>query len=943
MGSKFDGPLRAARRIRRIRGVLAGLAIAASALETSGVTPASASTTAAASAVPVGQFNPRLEHRATGVSHHPILPSHEGLAAAPAEPLTTSFAAAGGPPSCNAGWGSVPSSNYPANNELEAVAATSTTNMWAVGVADPVGFFQTLTEFWNGSAWTIAPSPNPNSSGTNLLNSVATTDANGSIDTWAVGGTRPGLSSGPYSTLIEHIVNNGWATVVSPNPSTGSNSLFSIKGDRANDYWAVGRSWLSSTSSTPLAEHWDGNAWTIVATPTLSPGFSQFIAVSVLSPTNVWAVGDTSTDGVTYLTLIEHYDGSSWTVSPSPQSVYGNGALFGISGSPADLYAVGVGTSPAGADQSLIEHWNGTSWATIPNAPTGADTDLFSVASISASNVWAVGTTFGGTAQQPEDSPFIAHWDGTTWTVPPQPLAVTDSTSSLFDIAAVAASDVWAVGGISVGGGYEQTLSWNYCQPPTVTSINPTSGPAPGGTSVSITGTGLIWTAGVNFGNTPASVGHGSASDTQIGVTSPPGRAGVVDVRVTYFGGESAVTPADRFTYIATVPEAPVNVAAVPRDASAIVYWHAPPSDGGVDITSYTVMPYIGGVAQTATIVTGNPPPTSTNVTRLTDGTTYAFKVSATNTVGQGPDSDPSSPVSPSATAIPNGPEISSWGPGRLDVFIKGADGALWHKFYASSLGWSGWSSLGAPTGVTLASDPVAMSWGYARIDIFVRGSDNALWHKYYDVNLGGWSAWYSHGGMLTSGPTATSWGFGRLDVFYRGTDNTLRHIFYAAFIGAWSAEYNHGGALASDPSAVSWGVGRIDVVARGNDGSLQHSDYDQSRGGWLPAWESLAGDTIQAGPTITTWGTGRLDVFTRGNDNALHHIYFYNGAWSGWSEHANPANNVLISDPGAIAWGPGRIDIFARGDNDILLHKFYDSSVGWSGWFLETLSPTPG
>jgi hypothetical protein len=290
-----------------------------------------------------------------------------------------------------------------------------------------------------------------------------------------------------------------------------------------------------------------------------------------------------------------------------------------------------------------------------------------------------------------------------------------------------------------------------------------------------------------------------------------------------------------------------------------------------------------------------------------------------------------------------NGPTISSWGRGRLDVFMKGADGALWHKFYDASVGWQGWSSLGAPPiGVTLASDPVAISWGYARIDIFVRGSDNALWHKYYDVNLGGWSGWYSHGETLTSGPTATSWGSGRLDVLYRGSDNTLRHIFYASSIGAWSGEYNHGGALASDPSAITWGYGRIDVVARGADGTLQHDDYDLSAGGWLTNWESLGGSLISR-PAITTWGPRRLDVFAVGNDNTLQHTYFYAGTWQGWSSQGTLNGTLMTSNPGAIAWSAGRLDIFVRGQGNTLWHKFYDSSVGWSGWYSESLSPVPG
>ena len=51
----------------------------------------------------------------------------------------------------------------------------------------------------------------------------------------------------------------------------------------------------------------------------------------------------------------------------------------------------------------------------------------------------------------------------------------------------------------------------------------------------------------------------------------------------------------------------------------------------------------------------------------------------------------------------------------------------------------------------------------------------------------------------------------------------------------------------------------------------------------------------------------------------------------------------MLISDPGAIASTTGRIDIFARGQNGTLLHKFYDSSIGWSDWFADSLSPAPG
>ena len=87
------------------------------------------------------------------------------------------------------------------------------------------------------------------------------------------------------------------------------------------------------------------------------------------------------------------------------------------------------------------------------------------------------------------------------------------------------------------------------------------------------------------------------------------------------------------------------------------------------------------------------------------------------------------------------------------------------------------WESLGG----VLSSGPDVCSWAAGRLDIFVRGTDDALWHKWYD---NGWSDWESLGGVLTSDPTAVSWSNGRIDVFVRGTDNALWHAW---FDGSWS------------------------------------------------------------------------------------------------------------------------------------------------------------
>ena len=89
--------------------------------------------------------------------------------------------------------------------------------------------------------------------------------------------------------------------------------------------------------------------------------------------------------------------------------------------------------------------------------------------------------------------------------------------------------------------------------PPTVTGLSPSSGPAAGGTSVTITGTGFTGATAVDFGTT-AATDVVVVNDTTITADSPAG-SGVADVTVTTPVGTSATLPADQFTYIAAAPD----------------------------------------------------------------------------------------------------------------------------------------------------------------------------------------------------------------------------------------------------------------------------------------------------------------------------------------------------------------------------------------------------
>ena len=88
---------------------------------------------------------------------------------------------------------------------------------------------------------------------------------------------------------------------------------------------------------------------------------------------------------------------------------------------------------------------------------------------------------------------------------------------------------------------------------PTVSKVSPDSGPASGGTTVTITGWMFATASSVTFGGREASsFTIGLNSNDTITAVAPPGTAGTVNVRVGDGGGASQVTVADRYTYMAS-------------------------------------------------------------------------------------------------------------------------------------------------------------------------------------------------------------------------------------------------------------------------------------------------------------------------------------------------------------------------------------------------------
>jgi PKD repeat protein len=109
---------------------------------------------------------------------------------------------------------------------------------------------------------------------------------------------------------------------------------------------------------------------------------------------------------------------------------------------------------------------------------------------------------------------------------------------------------VFASDGTSIG--TAQSITVGSPAAPAVSGLSPKSGPAAGGTSVTVTGTGFTGATAVRFGS--ASASFTVNSDTSITATSPAGISGTIDVTVATPHGTSATGKSDRFKYgLATV------------------------------------------------------------------------------------------------------------------------------------------------------------------------------------------------------------------------------------------------------------------------------------------------------------------------------------------------------------------------------------------------------
>jgi hypothetical protein len=180
-----------------------------------------------------------------------------------------------------------PNPSNSAVNVLSGVACSSATSCFAVGssfvVPDPTtSETLTLVERWDGAHWTIVPSPNVTDAFDSALADAACASA---TDCFAVGTSHTELRA---DTLTEHWDGAAWSIVSSPDPANSAdNELNAVTCPSSAGCLAVGTS-----EHGTLAERWNGSSWTIVASknPTGSTG-AALASISCPAVTRCTAVG----------------------------------------------------------------------------------------------------------------------------------------------------------------------------------------------------------------------------------------------------------------------------------------------------------------------------------------------------------------------------------------------------------------------------------------------------------------------------------------------------------------------------------------------------------------------------------------------------------------------------------------------------------------------------
>ncbi|MFZ0665127.1 MAG: hypothetical protein WAM97_05185 [Acidimicrobiales bacterium] len=312
------------------------------------------------------------------------------------------------------------------NNALNGVSCSEVNLCVAVGYRDTKtnGGSKTLVEVWNGTDWSIQPSRNSSGALGNALSGVSCTN---STFCMAVGHHSDG---GFVDSLAE--VWNGTSWSITPTPDVTDDTFLDGVSCTSTTNCVVAGYTANPHDTQTVIEAWNGATWSVDSST--DPANDSYLdAVSCANPANCQAVGYYSSSSDVLETLVESWNGKAWTTSSSPSPGTSANALLGVScSSSTSCVAVGY-YSNGSTDQSLVETYDGT-WSVTPSGNEGTGNNVDESVNCPKPRIHQLVGYFGGAAQsqgrmgqvKPQSTSVAQTMDenfnnGKTWTVAPTP------------------------------------------------------------------------------------------------------------------------------------------------------------------------------------------------------------------------------------------------------------------------------------------------------------------------------------------------------------------------------------------------------------------------------------------------------------------------------------------------------------------------------------------
>jgi hypothetical protein len=323
----------------------------------------------------------------------------------------------GGDRTLHVGWNVQTPAATSGTSVFEDVSCSSATECTAVGWAGT----EAIVQRWNGTEWSVQTLAKPAGSTETVLQGVSCVSSTACT---AVG--RYKNSSAKWVTLVEAWNGSEWKVQSSPNPSSTSAELKDVSCASATECTAVGTYWNSGPPETSqtLAMRWNGTEWKIQTTP--NPTSNSVNLTSVSCPTSIFCMATGfyyDSTNFKYVPLSMYWNGTEWTLKTAAQPAGSTMSWFYGVSCTSSTACTAVGDKEISAEthqhQTMAQRWNGTSWSlqTTPN-PEGNNLEVNDVSCTSSVLCTGIGhASSGGT-----HTPMALQWNGSTWTLRMLPL-----------------------------------------------------------------------------------------------------------------------------------------------------------------------------------------------------------------------------------------------------------------------------------------------------------------------------------------------------------------------------------------------------------------------------------------------------------------------------------------------------------------------------------------